>query len=227
MREASEERLPGVTGAIAKGEEPKHRDVRPHRRTLRHRARKDSQFTLTITDRRLFQISNDGQILSSRQCGFSVRLRSDQSLQFLDIRSIQLVAAKGYRPSALLHRRHYCLHVQVAVPEPVPLEKLDIQSPEDVLGADRGRKTTYRSARDTAPIIRVPRNKASAGASTGDTSPANPATANDGNTPLRSTENMPGVTPSTATRRYADRSGKSSWTRTRRWLPSKACTPSA
>ena len=38
------------------------------------------------------------------------------------------------------HRRHYCLHVQVAVPEPIPLETLDIREPEDILGADRGTK---------------------------------------------------------------------------------------
>ena len=140
MRDAREERLQRISQAIADGEEPKHRDVRPHRRTLRHRSRKHRPLSLTITDRRLFEVSDDGQTLTSRQCGFSVRLRGDQSLQFLDIRSIRLVPVRDYRTSTPLQRRHYCLHVQIAVPEPMPQEELDIQTPEDVLGADRGRK---------------------------------------------------------------------------------------
>ena len=47
---------------------------------------------------------------------------------------------QNYSPRTPLHRRHYCLHAQVLVPEPTPLEKLDIQEPEDILGADRGAK---------------------------------------------------------------------------------------
>ena len=140
MRNVREERLQRVADAIADGEEPKHRDVRPHRRTLAHRSRKQRPRGLTVTDRRLFEVSNDGQTLTSRQCNFSVRLRGTHTLQFLDIRSIQLVPVKNYRPRTPLRRRHYCLHVQVAVPEPMPIEHLDIQTPEDVLGADRGRK---------------------------------------------------------------------------------------
>ena len=141
MRDARGERLQRVADAIAAGEEPKHRDVRPHRRTLRYRSRKRRPLSLTITDRRLFEVSDDGQTLTSRQCGFAVRWRGNRDLRFLDIRSIRLVPVKDYRPSTPLHRRHYCLHVQVAVPEPVPLEELDVSCPEDVLGADRGRKS--------------------------------------------------------------------------------------
>ncbi len=140
LRDARETRLQRVADAIANDEEPKHRDVRPHRRTLAHRSRKQRPRGLTVTDRRLFQVSNDSQTLTSRQCSFSIRLRGAHTLEFLDIRSIQLVPVKDYRPRTPLHRRHYCLHVQVAVPEPTPLEQLDIQIPEDVLGADRGRK---------------------------------------------------------------------------------------
>ena len=140
MRDAREERLERLAQAIAAGEEPKHRDVRPHRRTLAHRPRKHRPLSLTTTDRRLFEVSDDYQTLTSRQCGFSVRLRGKRNLKFLDIRSIRLVPVKEYRPGTPLHRRHYCLHVQVAVPEPMPIERLDIQGPEDVLGADRGRK---------------------------------------------------------------------------------------
>ena len=118
----------------------KHRDTRPRRRTLAHRPRKRRTFSLTITRRRLFEVSDDGQYLTSQQCGFAVRLHGNLNLRFLDIRSIRLVPVKDYRPHIPLHRRHYCLHVQVAVPEPVPLEELDVPCPEDVLGADRGRK---------------------------------------------------------------------------------------
>ena len=126
--------------AIANGEEPKQRDARQHRPTLAHRSRKRVRLSLTITDRRLFKVSNDGQNLSSRQCGFTVRLRNHQNLKWLDIRSIRLVPTKGYGPGTPLHRRHYCLHVQVAVPTTMPLERLDIQQPEEILGADLSNK---------------------------------------------------------------------------------------
>ena len=140
LQQGRAERLERIEQAATQGEEPHQRDVRPHRRTLAHRSRKDSRLSLTITDRRLFQISDDSQTLSSRQCGFSVRLRGRRTLKWLDIRSIRLVPTKNYDPRIPLHRRHYCLHVQVAVPEPMPLEELDIQEPEDILGADRGKK---------------------------------------------------------------------------------------
>ena len=140
MQQSRAERMGRMAQAIANGEEPKHRDVRPHRRTLAHRSRKHGRLSLSITDRRLFEVSDDGQTLTSRQCGFSLRLRAHQTLKWLDIRSIRLVPVKRYGPRTPLHRRHYCLHVQVAVPEPMPLEELDIQEPEDILGTDRGTK---------------------------------------------------------------------------------------
>ena len=140
MRQARDDRQQRIAQAIANGEEPKQRDIRPHRRTLAHRARKKGPLSLTITDRRLFQVSNEGQTLSSRQCGFTVTLRAHQNLKFLDIRSIRLVPVKNYGTRTPLGRRHYCLHVQVAVPEPVPIESVDIENPEDILGADRGTK---------------------------------------------------------------------------------------
>ena len=119
------ERLERIAQAIAGNEEPKHRDTRPHRRTLKYRTRKTSQLTLSITDKRLFDVSDDGQTLTSHQCGFTLRVRAHRSLKWLDIRSIQLVAVKNYRATTPLKYRHYCLHVQVGVPEPKPLEELD------------------------------------------------------------------------------------------------------
>ena len=76
LQQSRTERLDRIEKAIARGEEPKHRDVRPHRRTLAHRCRKHGRLSLTITDQRLFQIGDDGQTLSSRQCGFTLRLRA-------------------------------------------------------------------------------------------------------------------------------------------------------
>ena len=140
MQQGCTERLERIARAIANGEDPKQRDIRPHRRTLAHRTRKHRRLSLTITDRRLFEVNDNGQTLSSRQCGFTVRLRSRRTLKWLDIRSIRLVPVKNYGPRTPLQRKHYCLHVQVAVPEPMLLEKLDIQSPEDILGADRDTK---------------------------------------------------------------------------------------
>ena len=140
MQQARDDRQQRIAQAIANGEEPKQRDIRPHRRTLAHRARKKGPLSLTITDRRLFQVSNESQTLSSRQCGFTVTLRAHQNPKFLDIRSIRLVPVKNYGTRTPLGRRHYCLHVQVAVPEPIPIESVDIENPEDILGADRGTK---------------------------------------------------------------------------------------
>ena len=140
MQQGRAERLERIARAIANGEEPKQRDIRPHRRTLAHRTRKHRRLSLTITDQRLFKVIDDGQTLTSKQCGFTVGLRRRRTLKWLDIRSIRLVPVKNYGPRTPLHRRHYCLHVQVLVPEPIPLEELDIHSAEDIIGADRGTK---------------------------------------------------------------------------------------
>ena len=140
LQQSRTERLERIDQAIAHGEEPKQRDIRPHRRTLAYRSRKHRRLSLTITDKRLFQVSEHGQTLTSRQCSFTVTLRSGQTLKWLDIRSIRLVPVKDYGPRTPLQRRRYCLHVQVAVPDPRPLEELDIDNPEDILGADRGTK---------------------------------------------------------------------------------------
>ena len=105
MREARDQRLERIAQAIADGEEPKHRDVRPHLRTLRHRSRKHRPLSLTITDRRLFKVSDDGHSLTSRQCGFSVMMRGNRNLRFLDIRSVRLVPAKNYRSSSSREHR--------------------------------------------------------------------------------------------------------------------------
>ena len=96
--------------------------------------------SLTITDKRLFRINDDGQTIASRQCKFTLRLRGKATLNELDVCSIRLVPVKQYRHRVRLEQRHYCLHVQVWEPDPTPLEHADIQRPDDILGADRGSK---------------------------------------------------------------------------------------
>ena len=140
MRQARDERQQRIAQAIANGEGPQQRDIRPPRRTLAHRARKKGPLSLTITDRRLCQVSDDGKTLASQQCGFTVTLRARQNLKFLDIRSIRLVPVQHYRARTPLDRRRYCLHVQVAVPEPIPIENINIENPADIRGADRDAK---------------------------------------------------------------------------------------
>ena len=63
MRQARDERQQRIAQAIANGEEAKHRDIRPHRRTLAHRSRKKGPLGLTITDQRLFQVDHEGETL--------------------------------------------------------------------------------------------------------------------------------------------------------------------
>ena len=140
MQQSRAERLERIENAVSKGEEPSRHDILTPPPDFGLRSRKRGRLSLTITDRRLIQVSDDGQTLTSRQCGFTLRLRACQSLKWLDIRSVRLVTVKKYGPRTALHRRRYCIHVQVAVPEPMPLERLNIQTPEDILGTDRGAK---------------------------------------------------------------------------------------
>lgn len=227
MQEARAERLERIAQAAADGEEPKHRDTRPHRRTLAHRSRKRGRLSLTITDRRLFQVSHDGQTLTSPQCGFTLRLRARQTLKWLDIRSIRLVPVQTYSPQTPLHCRRYCLHVQIAVPEPMPLEKLDIQCPEDVIGADRGTKnhlavsSGHRAHHGSGTRRRHRKRKHQRNIA------GKPRDSSDAATPSPETENGHDATPRAATRRCAARSATSCWKPIPRWSPSKAFTPSA
>ena len=104
-----------------------------------------AQAQRSASPRRHQQEDHRRQTMSSRQCGFTVTLRAHQNLKFLD-----LVPVKNYGTRTPLGRRHYCLHVQVAVPEPVPIESVDIENPADILGADRGTKN-HLSGRPPSP----------------------------------------------------------------------------
>ncbi len=136
---AVSEQLERIAQADAKDEPLKHRNPRPRRRTLAHCSRKTSRLSLTITDQQMFQISDAGHA-AGRQCRSILRLRGKQTLQRLDTRFIRLVSAADHGPRTPLERRHYCPPAQVWEPDPTMPEQVVIPDPEDILGADRGRK---------------------------------------------------------------------------------------
>ena len=207
LQEARAARLERIANAAARGEAPKHRDIQHHHRTLAHRTRKQSRLSLTITDRRLLAISDDGQTLASRQCGFTVRLRGHQNLKWLDIRSIRLVPVKDYGARVPLHRRRYCLHAQVSVPKPTPIAELVIQRTSSAPTV--APRTTLRSAPGTAPTTRAVGDAVIKSASTSATSPASRVTASAASTPSPGCTNNPAATPSSATRTSGSRSATS------------------
>ena len=132
--------LARIKQAAAAGKPLKKRDTRQRRRTLQLRKRKTSRLSLAINDRRLFQISADGRTLSSKQCGFSLHLRGEQTLSGLDIRAIRLVPIKGYSARTPLSQRRYYLQVQVYEPDPPAVDTVKIKNAEEITGADLGRK---------------------------------------------------------------------------------------
>ena len=227
LREARAERLERIAHAIAGGEEPKKRDTRPHRRTVAHRTRKHSRLSLTITDRRLFQVSDGGQTLPSRQCGFTVRLRGHQTPKWLDIRSIHLVPVKSYGPRTPLQRRRYCLHVQVGVLDRCSSKHWTSKAQRTSSAPTGAPRTTYPSVPAAEPTIRAAVDAAIKSESISATSRASPVTAGADGAPSRSPMNEAAVTPEPATKIFGARSELSSSKHSPRWSPAKACIPSA
>ena len=64
MQQSRAERLERIAAAEDNDEEPKHRDVRPHRRSLAQRCRKHGRLSFTIADLRLLEASDDGRTLA-------------------------------------------------------------------------------------------------------------------------------------------------------------------
>ena len=86
MRQARDDRQQRIAQAIANGEEPKQRDIRPHRRTLAHRARKKGPLSLAIgRPCGCFQVSYEGQTLSEMAvrdatvAGYAISTRTSNS----------------------------------------------------------------------------------------------------------------------------------------------------
>ena len=200
MQQSRVERLERIAAAEAIDEEPKQRDVRRHRRTLAHRSRKRGRLSLTITDRRLFEVSHDGQVLSSRQCGFTLRLRAspipemaghplDSPRSGAKVRPKDAAAPPALLPSRAgspcRSRRHW--------------KHWTSKSLGTSSAPTAARRTTWPSAPVTAPITVVVVADAAENASTSDTWPASPVTANDGTTQSPKTVRGHDVTPSAAT----------------------------
>ena len=134
------ELLARIKQAAAAGKPLKRSDTRQRRRTLQLRKRKTARLSLAINDHRLFQISADGRTLSGKQCGFSLHLRGEQSLNSLDIRSIRLVPIRSYSARTPLSQRRYYLQVQVYEPDPPKIDQVKITNADEITGADLGRK---------------------------------------------------------------------------------------
>ena len=134
------ELLARIQQAQAAGKPLKKRDTRQRRRTLQLRKRKTARLSLAINDRRLFQISADGKTVSSKQCGFTLEMRGKQTLNSLEVRSIRLVAIRAYSARTPLSQRRYYLQVQVYEPDPPAIDTVKIKVPDEITGADLGRK---------------------------------------------------------------------------------------
>ena len=140
LQQSRNELLSGITQAAATGKPLKKRDTRQRRRTLQLRKRKTSRLSLAINDRCLFQISDDGRTVSSKQCGFTLQLRGQQSLNGLEIRSIRLVPIRAYSARTPLSQRRYYLQVQVYETDPPKIDQVKITNADEITGADLGRK---------------------------------------------------------------------------------------
>ena len=132
--------LARIKQAAAAGKPLKKRDTLPRRRTLQLRKRKTARLSLAINDRRLFQISTDGRTVSSKQCGFTLELRGEQSLKGLEVRSIRMVPIRSYSARTPLSQRRYYLQLQVYEPDPPAIDTVKIKVPDEITGADLGRK---------------------------------------------------------------------------------------
>ena len=137
-------RLARIAAAEAKGEVPKRRDIRPHRRTLSQRARKNGQSLtinshhhLTIAGPRIFYIKG----LSKTGRNLPVETLSDLPERVLSIRFVEI----GHSAKRPFRQRRYCLHVSAAFsdPAPAPLETIDLS---DIIGLDDGVKRRWSTS---------------------------------------------------------------------------------
>ena len=140
LQRSRAELLSGIQQAKAAGKPLKHRDTRQRRRTLQLRKRKTARLSLAINKKELFQISADGRTISSKQCGFTLHLRGQQTLSGLEIRSIRLVPIRAYSARTPLSQRRYYLQVQIYEPDPPKVETVKVRNAEEITGADLGRK---------------------------------------------------------------------------------------
>ena len=123
MREKRAERQERMARAIEKGVEPHHKDVRPHRRTLKHRSRKHGTQTLTVrgknfikeTGYRSFTITGVDHV-------FHTRDKLPDKMLRLDFVEMDDRRVSGNAP---LESRRYALHVTVPMEVPDPPDLAD------------------------------------------------------------------------------------------------------
>ena len=130
-------RLDRIADAKAKGEEPRARDTRPHRRKLAHRRRKTGHSLTINSHHHLRWICICGQVRPPKNewckhCGcadfdlrkFALAGYVDKVFETVtdlpsDIRSVRFVEVGPHRPNSPLASRRYCLHVSAEFNDPV------------------------------------------------------------------------------------------------------------
>ncbi len=123
LRENRAERQERVARAIEKGVEPHHKDVRPHRRTLKHRSRKHGTQTLTIRGKNFIKRnSNRSFKITGVDHVFHTRDKLPDKMLKLDFVELD---DQRVSVNAPLESRRYALHVTVAIEVPDPPDLAD------------------------------------------------------------------------------------------------------
>ena len=127
-----------IQKCLAEGKPIKKRDAKEHRRTLGIRTRKSNP-ALTISEGRILFAKGHTINFKHRTHGFTIKT-TQQNLELLDIRTLQLVPARRYSPHTPLEKREYFAHIQVEVTGGLPSELPEITTVDQILGFDRGYK---------------------------------------------------------------------------------------
>ena len=174
-----EARLQRIKDAEDKGEEPRPRDIRPHRRTLKHRRRKNVQSLTVNSHHNLRWVCACGIVRPyksewCKRCGSSdldtrklvLKGYTDVVIETVtdlpeNVRSVRFVEIGEHRPNAPLADRRYCLHVSAQFVDP-PQPNVDRPDKDnyvaisraDVVGLDDG-AADARKRRRTAEGQRI------------------------------------------------------------------------
>ena len=179
FRQDREARLRRIKDAEDKGEEPRPRDIRPHRRTLKHRRRKNRQSLTVNSHHNLRWVCACGIVRPyksewCKRCGSSdldtrklvLKGYTDVVIETVtdlpeNVRSVRFVEIGEHRPNAPLADRRYCLHVSAQFVDP-PQPNVDRPDKDnyvaisraDVVGLDDG-AADARKRRRTAEGQRI------------------------------------------------------------------------
>ena len=158
------DRMARVEAAETDGETPKRRDVRPHRRTLAHRRRKEQRSLTVNSHYHIYRFCVCGyryNPTSVRRCGkcgsteldrrrFALKGHLDTTFEARsdlpdNVRSIRFVETGKHRTNAPLAARRYCLHVSAEYPDPAPPD-LSAAELDDIIGLDDGVKNRWTTS---------------------------------------------------------------------------------